>query len=117
MKGIVIMNIYLLDALVFGYKFTRQQWTCLCTIWGEDYIYSELEDDIYEFQDYVIVGHAVITNTDDSKGIAYDLQSINEKLLNDKQEIDTTTTKILNFISNFPNKPLPQIYYIHLATE
>ena len=111
------MNIYLLDALVFGYKFTRQQWTCLCTSWGEDYIYSELEDDIYEFQDYVIVGHAVITNTDDSKGIAYDLQTINEKLLNDKEEIDTTTANILNFIDNFPNKPLPQIYYIHLATE
>lgn len=111
------MNIYILDALVFGYKFTRQQWTCLCTIWGEDYIYDELGDNIYEFHDYVIVGHAVITNTDDSIGVAYDLQSINEKLLNEKEEIDTATAKILNFISNFPNKPLPQIYYVHLATE
>lgn len=111
------MNIYLLDALVFGYKFTRQQWTCLCTIWGEDYIYEKLEDDIYEFRDYVIVGHAVITNTEDSVGIAYDLQSINEKFANEKEEIDTTTAKILNFINGFLDKPLPQIYYIHLATE
>lgn len=111
------MNNYLLDALVFGYKFTRQQWTCLCSIWGEDYIYEELEDDIYEFQDYVIVGHAIITNTNDSVGIAYDLQSINEKMLSEKEEFDTTATKILNFIDGFPDKPLPQIYYIHLATE
>ena len=111
------MDIYLLDALVFGYKFTRQQWTCLCTIWGEDYIYEELEDDIYEFKDYIIVGHAVITNTHDTASIAYDLQSINETLLDEKEEIDTTTAKILNFISNFPDKPLPQIYYVHLATE
>ena len=111
------MDIYLLDALVFGYKFTRQQWTCLCTIWGEDYIYEELEDDIYEFKDYIIVGHAVITNTHDTASIAYDLQSINETLLDEKEEIDTTTAKILNLISNFPDKPLPQIYYVHLATE
>ena len=111
------MNIYLLDALVFGYKFTRQQWTCLCTIWGEDYLYGELEDDIYEFHDYVIVGHAIITNTNGSKGIAYDLQSINNKSLEEKEEIDTTATKVLNFIDNFPNRPLPQIYYVHLATE
>ena len=111
------MDIYLLDALVFGYKFTRQQWTCLCTIWGEDYLYGELEDDIYEFHDYVIVGHAIITNTNDSKGIAYDLQSINNKLFEEKEEIDTTATKVLNFIDNFPNRPLPQIYYVHLATE
>ena len=111
------MNIYILDALVFGYKFTRQQWTCLCTIWSERYLYSELADDIYEFKDYVIVGHAVITNTDDSDSIAYDLQTINEKLLDEKEEIDTTTTKVLNLIDNFPNKPLPQIYYVHLATN
>ena len=111
------MDIYLLDGLVFGYKFTRQQWACLCAIWGDAYLYSELEDDIYEFQDYVIVGHAIITNTDDSVSIAYDLQSINEKLLNEKEEIDTTTTKILNFIDYFPSKPLPQIYYIHLTKD
>lgn len=111
------MNFYLLDALVFGYKFTRQQWICLCTIWGKDYIYEELGDDIYEFQDYVIVGHAIVTNIVDSIGAAYDLQTINEKLLNEKEEIDATTTKILNLISNFPDKPLPQIYYVHLTIE
>lgn len=111
------MNKYILDGLVFGYKFTHQQWTCLCTIWGEDYLYSELEDDIYKFKDYVIVGHAVITNTDDSVGIAYDLQTINEKLLADKKEIDDTTGKILCFTESNVNRPLPQIYYIHLATE
>ena len=36
--------------------------------------------------------------------------------LEEKEEIDTTTTKVLNFIDNFPNKPLPQIYYVHLST-
>lgn len=111
------MNLYVLDALVFGYKFTRQQWTCLCTIWGMAFIYDELGDNIYEFKDYVIVGHAIITNTDDSDSIAYDLQSINVVMLNEKERFDTTATKILNIINNFPNKPLPQIYYIHLATE
>ena len=117
MKGIVIMNIYVLDALVFGYKFTRQQWTCLCTIWSERYLYSELGNNIYEFKDYVIVGHAVITNTDDSDSIAYDLQSINEKLLAGKKEIDDTTGKILCFTEGNVNRPLPQIYYVHLATK
>ena len=110
------MNIYVLDALVFGYKLTRQQWTCLCTIWGMDYLYEVLGDNIYEFHDYVIVGHAIITNTEDGNSIAYDLQSINKKLFEEKEEIDTTTTKVLNFIDNFPNKPLPQIYYVHLST-
>lgn len=110
------MNMYVLDALVFGYKFTRQQWTCLCTIQGMDYLYKVLGDNIYKFHDYVIVGHAIITNTEDSNSIAYDLQSINNKLFEEKEEIDTTTTKVLNFIDNFPNKPLPQIYYVHLST-
>lgn len=111
------MNIYLLDALVFGYKFTRQQWACLCTIWGDAYIYEELGDYIFEFKDYVIVGRAIIVNAEDNNSIAYDLQSINEKLLNKKDEIDIVKTKILNFVNNFPNNTLPQIYYVHLAKD
>ena len=111
------MNIYVLDALVFGYKFTRHQWAYLCSIWSIRHLFIVLKNNIYEFGDYVIVGHAIIMNTDESDSIAYDLQTINNKLLEEKKEIDDMTAKVLKIIENFPSeKPVPQIYYIHLAT-
>lgn len=111
------MNMYVLDALVFGYKFTRHQWAYLCTVWSMRHLFTIFKNNIYEFGDYVIVGHAIIMNTDESDSVAYDLQSINSKLLKEKEEIDSMTEKALKILECFPSKnPVPQLYYIHLAT-
>ena len=41
---------YVLDGMVFGYKLTRQEWTALCTIHGEDNLYDDLEWGTFGFR-------------------------------------------------------------------
>lgn len=107
---------YVLDGMVFGYKFTCQQWTCLCSIFGKDYIYSELEDDIYEFKDYVIVGQSIYVNDENSEGGAVDLTHLNQRLLEEKEEIDILAEKMSNY-NSYLYDALPQIYFIHLTAN
>ena len=107
---------YVLDGMVFGYKLTRQEWTALCTIHGEDNLYDDLEDNIYEFKDYVIIGQSIYVNTVDSEGGAVDLTHLNQRLLEEKEEIDIIVGKMQNYTGYLYNV-LPQIYFIHLTVN
>ena len=106
---------HIMNGLVFGYKINQYEWKMLKNTWGEDLLYDELNEHIYEFKDYVILGHGVIENANDSKGTAYGLDEINMVLLEKKTDIDETIEKIKDYMV-FPHVyRLPQLWYIHLT--
>lgn len=109
-------NIYVLDGVIFGYKFTRQQFTALCSVWSVSNIYEDLGDYIYEFKDYVIVGQSIYVNDENSEGGAVDLTHLNQQLLEEKEEIDILAEKMSNYNSYLYNA-LPQIYFVHLTAN
>ena len=106
---------HIMNGLVFGYKITLYEWEMMKEAWGTDSLYYEFGEHIYEFKDYVILGHGIIENTNDSKGIVYGLDEINMILLEKKTDIDETIEKIKEYMC-FPHVfRLPQVWFIHLA--